>query len=267
MNLSNVYLVADVDGTILDTHSKLPAENLAAIDELREAGGKFTIATGRGAAMARETVKLLKITEPVVIFNGAGVYDYRTEEFLWQSNMPEIAVDYLEIMAKNFPTCAAEVLIGRDVYVPWTNRREEHHLKLGLVTAIRESFENTPKHGWLKSLVLDDPDVIEQMIEFVKENKLDGVHWVRSSEPYYEMLPHGVNKGTGFKRLAQLTGDAGKFVVAMGDYDNDAELVATADLGVAVANARDCVLNVAKYISADNDHTPVREVIEYIKRL
>ena len=84
---------------------------------------------------------------------------------------------------------------------------------------------------------------------------------------YYEMLPEGVSKGSGYKRLLEIAGVTDRFTVAAGDYGNDRDMVASADLGVAVGNALDSVKQAAKLIVSDNNHAPMSEIIEYIEKL
>ena len=52
-DFSNVLLLADFDRTLTDTNSRIPARNLDAIRAFTEAGGAFTVATGRSIPMFR----------------------------------------------------------------------------------------------------------------------------------------------------------------------------------------------------------------------
>lgn len=264
-NLSNIYLMTDVDGTLLNDNHKISARNLEAIKELRNCGGKFTIATGRGVSMAENIAEELELDEPAVIFNGAAVYDFKSKKFLWNSELSENTLDYLKQIHLEFPTVAIEVLYADKVFVPAINELERAHLKLGNVTPVICGFDEIPKTGYFKSLLVDTPENIDKIIDYTAKHCNDGVNWVRSSPIYYEMLPSGVNKGACFKKLLELTEESGRYVVTMGDYMNDIEMLKMADLGVAVENARDCVKEAADLIAADNNSDAIYEVIKYIK--
>ena len=84
---------------------------------------------------------------------------------------------------------------------------------------------------------------------------------------YYEMLPEGISKAAGVKKLIELLGFQDKFVAAAGDYGNDRAMIAEADLGVAVANALDSVKEAADLIVSDNNHAPMSQMIEHIRSL
>ena len=69
------------------------------------------------------------------------------------------------------------------------------------------------------------------------------------------------------RKLKEILGSDDKFIVAAGDYGNDRAMVAEADLGVAVGNALDSVKEAADIIVSDNNHSPMREIIEYIRKI
>jgi hypothetical protein len=266
MNLNNIFLIADADGTLLTDDKRISDTDKAAIRELIASGGLFTIATGRGLALAKIVADELDLQIPAVIFNGAAVYDFKRGEFLWQCALLEAAKDCIKPVTERFPTVAVEILRSDDIYVTSTNRLEEEHLALGWTKPIRCEFDEVPPDGWLKILLIDEPENIDKIIEFMSGMNCKDVHLVRSAPMYYEVLPSGVNKGTGFKKLLEIMDIRDKYIVAAGDFMNDLEMLEMADLGVAVANAADCVKEAADLIVCDNNSGAMREIIEYLRR-
>ncbi|MDR2559516.1 MAG: Cof-type HAD-IIB family hydrolase [Oscillospiraceae bacterium] len=273
MNFNNIFFIADADGTLLTDDKRILETDRAAIRELTEHGGLFAIATGRGVALARTVWSELfdsgeqGADTPAVIFNGAAVYDFKRECFLWQSTLPEIAKDYIKRASERFPALGVEILRGDEIYVTSTNRREEEHLALGLTEPIRCGFDDVPPDNWIKTLLVGEPEEIDEAIEFTKTQGFDEVHLVRSAPVFYEMLPKGVNKGTGFKKLLEIMNLSDKFIIAAGDFMNDLEMLQMADLGIAVANAEDCVKDTADLIVCNNNSGAMHEIIEYLKRV
>ena len=117
MNFEKVIIMTDLDGTLLDDKKQISPKDMAAIDDFRSKGGLFTLATGRGVAMARSIVEKLKVDIPCVIFNGAAVYDFTADKFLWHSSRPDCAADYIKTLAKEFPDIGIEILHAEKVYV------------------------------------------------------------------------------------------------------------------------------------------------------
>ncbi len=76
-----------------------------------------------------------------------------------------------------------------------------------------------------------------------------------------EILPRGASKGTALKALMddmKITADK---VLAMGDGDNDIEMIQQAGIGIAVANASQGLKDAADHIVSSNEDDGVAEVI------
>ena len=267
MNFKDVLIVTDLDGTLLDDEKNIAAEDIAAINDFRSKGGFFAAATGRGVAMARRIIDELDITTPCVIFNGAAVYDFKADKFLWHSDMPEIADTYIRMLEKEFPDIGIEILHEKDVYVTDNNQTVVEHMAFEKLTPVYSRLEDVPKDGRFKVLVAYPPEKMQTVIDFTQKHCKEGVNWVHSSPMYYEMLPEGISKASGVKKLVQLLNFRDKFVAAAGDYGNDRAMVAEADLGVAVGNALDSVKEAADLIVRDNNHAPISAMIEYIGKM
>ncbi len=76
--------------------------------------------------------------------------------------------------------------------------------------------------------------------ELVMAERL-GVDITFSSKRYLELMPAGVDKGTGLTRLADMLGIPMSEVIAVGDSANDLSMITAAGLGVGVANVTDDV--------------------------
>jgi hypothetical protein len=267
MNLKNIFLITDADGTLLTDGKKILSADKAAIRELTESGGLFTIATGRGVALSRAVIGELDLQIPAVIFNGAAIYDFKREEFLWKSTLPDKAGDYIELVQKHFPSVGIEILRHDEVYVISTNEHEEKHIRLGAKEPIRCDYDDVPRDNWIKALFVDEPETVDKIIEFLNERSIENIHLVRSAPIFYEMLPGGINKGTGFKKLLEILNIKDKYVVAAGDFMNDLEMLKMADLGIAVANAEDIVKEAADLVVCDNNSGAMREIIKHLKNI
>ncbi|MCL2018433.1 MAG: Cof-type HAD-IIB family hydrolase [Oscillospiraceae bacterium] len=264
--LKNIFLISDADGTLLTDDKRVLDIDRAAIRELIENGGIFTIATGRGVSLARAVAEELELNFPAVIFNGAAVYDFKRERFLWRCNLPDEAKEYIKLVHKEFPWLGLEILRDDEIYVISTNRREEEHLAFATKKPVRCSYDDVPPDSWIKTLFVGEPEEIDELIKFSKENNFNNVHLVRSAPIFYEMLPYGANKGTGYKKLLEIMGLSNRYVVAAGDFMNDLEMLKQADLGVAVMNAEEIVKSSADLIVCDNNSGAISEIVEFLKK-
>ena len=99
-DLSKVILFSDMDGTLLTSKKEITQKDLDAIKRFTSLGGKFTVATGRTVQTFEQYRDMLDINIPIILFNGALIYDYSTKETLYMNPLPENAKDIaLEILA------------------------------------------------------------------------------------------------------------------------------------------------------------------------
>ena len=267
MDFSKVILMTDLDGTLLTDSKEILPEDMSAIRRFRAEGGIFTMATGRGYSMAKPVAQRLELDVPAVIFNGAAVYDFNKDKFLWHSEIGAHARDYVNMLIERFSDIAIEVLCEEKVYVPSINEIERKHLALERVQPVRCAVSEIPDGGWLKVLIAYPPEQMQQVIDFVEANCKEKAHWVRSEAHYFEMLPVGVNKGSGFEQLLRILGKEQLFTVGVGDYNNDLELIKQAKLGAAVGSAQEAVKEAADIVLCDNNSGAMAELISYIERL
>lgn len=269
MNFENVIIMTDIDGTLVTDEKKLLPKDMEAINRFRAGGGIFTLATGRGYSMAKPVAERVGLDVPAVIFNGSAVYDFKADKFLWHSRLPDSARRTAKELIEAFPDIAIEILCRDRVYVPAINRIEREHLALENVQPYMCTVDEINEESWLKMLIAYPPEKIQNIIDFVyaRQDYTSCAHWVRSENHYFEMLPLGINKGSGFQKLLEIMGKEDAFTVGVGDYNNDIELIKLSKLGVAVGSAQREAKEVADLVVCDNNSGAVSEVIEYIERL
>lgn len=277
MDFGKVIFMTDLDGTLLTDDKRILDKDMAAIERFRRGGGLFTAATGRGYAMARrvavEQLNLDKFDMPAVLFNGAGVYDFNRDEFLWRCEVGGFAREYIREIVRRFGETrdigllGLEVLLEQDVYVPLVNDVERMHLEMESVCPKFVQSDEIPEGGWLKFLFSGEPDVLDEVERIARCGDFPDVQWVRSQPIFFEGLPKGVDKSRGFAELIKLLEAERRFSVAAGDYLNDEAMIVNADLGAAVGNAHPEVKAAADIVVCDNNSGAIAEIIDYIERL
>lgn len=268
MDFSKVIIMTDLDGTLLTDDKRITERDMAAIQRFRDGGGLFTVATGRGYSMTKPVAQRLGLDIPAVVFNGAAVFDFAADRFLWRSEIGGHARGYIKRLAEQFPEqLGIEVLHEHTIYVPYMNRKEQEHLDLEKVIPDRRRLEEIPQGGWLKMLIAAEPELLDKVVEFVEQSDMQQAQWVRSAPMYYECLPYGVDKSTGFEQLIRILGVQDRFTVAAGDFMNDTAMIKKAQLGVAVESAQPEVKAAADLVVCDNNSGAMAQIIEYIERL
>ena len=75
-------------------------------------------------------------------------------------------------------------------------------------------------------------------------------------------MPLGVDKGRGIRRLGELYQIEPKNIMAIGDSQNDLDMLKAAGFSVAMANAGQEVKDAADYVTLSNDEDGVAAVVE-----
>lgn len=235
-DISKVLLITDMDGTFLPA-SKIPGKkSLEAVERLQQAGGKFSIATGRSLQASMQYFDLIRVNAPIIMCNGGMVYDINTKTQYYDVYLPEKARSFTDSILCGNPDAGCEVLLLDGVYTPQLTELEKQHCEICKVDPILCRVSDIPKN-WYKVLFAIEEDKMDGLIDFVRSGDYEGVDFVRSAPLYFEMLPLDISKGSALTELKKACGMDDYTVVAVGDYNNDIEMLKAADIGICPSNA------------------------------
>ncbi len=257
------YLYCDLDGTLFDDEKRVSAQNHAAIETFVRQGGRFGVATGRAPFIIGAIERELPVNAPCILLNGAGVYDLREKRFL--ATHP-LAFDLLERVSVRVTrvrqNACVQVFTETTIYETNPNQRDDPHtVSEGLpVTSLpMGQIRQEP----LKLLIAHtSPNLDAIQAEVMEEPYIGGFSVFRTADWYLEFVAAGVNKGAALADVRARCGDVKK-ILAIGDYNNDLEMVAFADIGGAPANAIDEVKAAADFVlDADNNESCVARFLD-----
>ncbi|MBQ8928471.1 MAG: HAD-IIB family hydrolase [Oscillospiraceae bacterium] len=235
-SVSKLCIITDLDGTFLPK-SKVPLpQDLKAVRRFEAAGGLFTIATGRTVEASKRYPEELGLKSPMIVFNGAGIYDAACDRLLYTHPLPEAAREMTRRILQDNPHAGAEVLCAASTWVVNDTPIERQHIKVCGVTPRFGSVDEV-REDWLKVLFAMEPEEIPDFIRYIDAQGFSGVDFIRSERRFYEMLPRGVSKGSALTAYRSLPGMEGFTFIAVGDFDNDVEMLRAADLAVVPQNA------------------------------
>lgn len=265
---SNVLLVTDMDGTLLNSGKDISPDNLAAIERFTAYGGRFTLATGRIASSVRRYANRLPVNAPVILSNGAVIYDYAREETLWLRTLPASSRKVVERVMERFPELGVEIYV-KDGTAPYTlrdNETTERHRRIEGFPLQEMTISDERSDPWIKILFAWEPRRLDDVAMAVHELTGDAeVVWVRSDDKYLEMLPQGATKGHALEELGRHVGIPIERCVAMGDHLNDLEMIRRAGIGIAVANAHPELLQAAVRSCKHHNEHAVADVIAWLE--
>lgn len=265
-DITKVIIFSDMDGTLLNSKKLINDIDRKAIEKFTSLGGKFTVATGRTIQTFARSQRWLNLKMPIIMYNGAMVYDYISEKVLYSQSLPEISREITAKIMNFMYECGGEVLRADGTYVFSNNEYEQLHTNLCGIDPEYMDIDEIPDGDWLKVLFALAPERISLLEDKISRlGYYEYADFVRSADIFLEMLPKGINKGSALNKYRKLDGMADFTFVAIGDFDNDIEMIANADIGVCPANAEESVKNISDIVlNSTNDNGAVAELINYI---
>lgn len=259
---------SDFDNTLAKGGRILP-ENVLAIRQLQAAGVTFALVSGRHLSNCRKKLDSKGIVCPVVASNGAIAVDPEDQVLGAQPLPPEVSAKLYQLSADHHWFFLA---YGRDsAYLPW------YHNWVGKIPPVylatyaisRTKLRLFPKPGPGKPV----PEIYKFAIYppkkdlwSVRQDFVDmaGVQAVWSDSSKVELQAEGVTKIYGVNRLMAALGLEKNEVCAIGDHNNDLDMLAGVGLGLAVGNAVEELKDQADKIFAPVDQGGFAQACAYV---
>ena len=127
---SDLLVVSDVDGTLLQAGYGIPKENIDAIDAFVDNGGLFTLATGRSIESVGKYIDWLRLSAPAILCNGGLIYDFKERKVLYERVLDPVALTIVKDILANFPDIGVEINSGGHITVVRMNEYVHNHTGL-----------------------------------------------------------------------------------------------------------------------------------------
>jgi len=210
-------VACDVDGTITDRHRRINTAAIACIRNLVERGVEVVLASGNTACFMDALSRMIGTSGTFIAENG-GVYRIGFTGAL------HIEGDRSEAIA------AYKVL-------------EAYYRKKGVTL---ELFSYQYRFSDVAFARTVPPEEVREVMRELGVKVLDTGFAIH-------LQAKGISKGLALGKLAADMGIPVQEFLAMGDSENDLEMIQVAGVGVAVANARDAVRAAADYVTEKGD--------------
>lgn len=268
----NIMIASDLDGTFLSSETHEVARNIERIKYFTANGGKFTFATGRiGLHVMRRLPNAREYVNcPIVACNGMSLFDLSqgraTRDIFIDS---ELLIETVELLYEKYPEMGFRA-VGCDGLVAF--QPENPYIKWELTgSCIPLKFKDYRLWGEEKLYKLtlrDDPDVLEEVRTLVEERFGGKYTLCKSWVDLLELQPHGVSKAVMLGELRDSLSSQGERMklYAVGDYENDIEMLTLADVAVCPSNAIESVREICDLCLCDNDAGVIAELIDYLDR-
>ncbi len=271
INLHDYKLIIfDIDGTLVGKDHMLDPFTKEVLFRLRKEGYPFTLATGKNLPATKSLADELEIELPLILVNG-GILQTRHEEMLSKTTLPvditRQVIEICEVRGKDLV-----IYIDNGIYIKAMNENifpvysnvVSGLFEIGEWDAIMSKLADANKCLVVDSFVRENLIEMGKVFEKALKGRVDILH---SSTYLVEVMPKGVTKVTGIRKLAENMGIPMDKIMAFGDFNNDAEMLAAAGLGIAVENASPSAKAAADLvIGSVEEHGPAEFLKELLDR-
>ena len=266
-------LLADVDGTLVDSQKRVTPRAAASIARLRARGIGFSVTSGRPPRGLRMNTSAVEVTLPVAAFNGGLLVQH--DDF---SEVIERHVLEQGVAEKIIAKLAGE---GLDVWVyaglEWYLRdagaphREKEEHTVQFPPTVVPDFSRALEDGVLKVTGVSDNLELVARVEKLVQAEFGGdcctkqsdparIHdsaaettpavSAARSQPYYLDVTHPLaNKGSVVRTLSRLQGIPVGEIATIGDQPNDTLMFRESGLSIAMGQSSDDVKRLATHTS------------------
>lgn len=255
-------IAVDLDGTMLSRDSNITRRVKDAVAAVRESGGYFTVSTGRMFSSAVNFARELDIDLPLITYQGALVKNSLSGEVLRYHPLPlnyarEIITRVHQLGYHLNGYLEDRLLVEKDDEI---GRRyaAKNGVEMAIVGNFIEYFHDDPT----KLVVIAEEQQVTQLLAELTPTYQGKVHISKSLPGYLEFSHIQATKGDALAHLARHFGVQREEIMAVGDSFNDIEMLEYAGVGVAVANAREEIKNIANYVTIQSYGDGVVEALE-----
>ncbi|MCO7124670.1 Cof-type HAD-IIB family hydrolase [Sporolactobacillus shoreicorticis] len=262
----------DVDGTLMDSNKDLPEINRKAIREAHSHGIKIAVASGRSPSSVQELIDTMGIQGYAICLNGAYTYidDHKQKQVisryaLNKNQVNKVASVIDKYNARVFFSTSTSNITNKsvtDTQVTKIQKSVAGHRRLIVCNQREKLAEELATHsGSILKASIMEPDEKKYYKIRLELEAAQLFNVAQSDLNYIDVNRRGVNKAIGVSDLANHLNIDLSCVICVGDNENDIQMIKSAGMGVAMANACHELLKVSDAVTLSNDECGVAKVI------
>lgn len=264
-------IALDLDGTALNPKNLVEPSTAEAVRDAQARGVRVVVSTGRICGEAAEFARAMGADDYMVTSGGAALSMISEERCFMRLSMPweasVRAAAALERIGLSTMVYVAENLLitPYDELAFARYKSNEGYLSIKkVVPSVAEWIANGHVMAdkiFSRSLDRANITTVRQVL-----SGIEGIRVMSSADDNVEVVSPAANKATALSMLCQLYGTDLAHTAAVGDSENDLEMLRAAAMPIAMGNANAEVKALCRHVTDDNAHDGVAKAIEWVLR-
>ncbi|MGI6069064.1 MAG: Cof-type HAD-IIB family hydrolase [Blautia sp.] len=264
-------IAIDMDGTWLRSDCSISEETKEAVQRAADAGYLVIPTTGRSFRNASTVLKDYRGLRYYINANGTTFTDGKEGKLLFSRSMPYAMAKEIYDLTNQY-SCFVEIYEGMDAYVDPFGREFLYSTGLGrdycdqllstncTLKSLDDFMEEEGRQVCKYHIVCANSDQKNQLKRRIAQ--VEGAYPISTFSQNIEVVYGHHSKADGLRAACEHLGLRQEEIMAIGDSDNDYDMIAWAGLGVAMGNGNDRVKSAADYISSSNDEDGVARALK-----
>ena len=256
--MKNVKIVfTDFDSTMTIENGIVDIKNKVIFERLAEVGIPVVINTGRPLNYIIPKCKQFSTSNYVIASNGAEIYNFKTDKMIYQSVISKELICLLSSLIKKYNL----FFMANSLKKRYTNKTTDN-IGFILVDDLNDVTDD------VSQVILESYDINSMMELRASLKEIQGLkianktkHITDGKLLYYDIVNSEVSKGNALEILCNYLNISLDKSMAIGDADNDIEMLMKAGIKVAVANATDNLKKIADIVTLSNKENGVVTVL------
>ena len=263
------YIIGvDLDGTLLTSDKEITDRTLRVIGQAVKKGNMIVPVTGRPISGIPKSILERKEIEYAITSNGAVTYNLKENRIMDNMCLPMSACKQiyqsLYCSASAFEVFVEGVAYEDEQTFQNLMRRYCNTMYFEYISRSRKIVSNVEDFLYSGkvdeiSVMFDKNSVAHTAIHNIR--KITGIQAVETVQCEFEIYNMSAGKGNALINLSEKLGFLQKEVVAIGDSNNDLDMMKKAGFSIAMENASKKVKKAADVVTSSNDRDGVAEAI------
>jgi len=261
--MSKTLYISDLDGTLLNRNAELSQHAKDTLGRMIAEGLSFSVATARTADTALKILEGVRWTTPLVLLNGALIYDSLNKQFVQINTISKDTVTAvlkvfrcLNVTGLMYSVSNAERAVYYEAFCnkPVRDFIEERRVRYNKNFNCVDSFSDVTPRDIVYFTLLDTYDKVKPVSDAISE--IPGINRILQKDIYsadlwfMEIYSEEASKRNAVAYLRETCGF--DRIIGFGDGLNDLPMFAACDVSVATENANWQVKEAADFICGAN---------------